>query len=190
MSKNVEGGENMEKVEKQETQKCPSCDETISAKAKRCPHCRHDLRNWFQRHPILTFFIIIFFLVSVLSSASQNPGSQNGKSTTPKPERKDTFMASVNFTGTEFVISNLDKSPCQNARMKVNGQYTLEGYNLESALDSTVKTGTATVYRVGAGQFVKGDGSRFNPFTTKPLDFNIYCRGNNELTSATWYGEF
>ncbi len=36
-------------------------------------------------------------------------------------------------------------------------------------------------YTVGVMQFAKGDGTRFNPFTTKPQKFTIWCdtpRGN------------
>lgn len=176
--------------------KCKSCMKEIDEKAKRCPFCREDQRGFFRRHPILTFLGILFispFVIAqmLVSSVENRVGKiQSNNPVSPAPERQDTFVAGVNFTGSEFVISNLDKHICQNARMQVNGSYTLEGYNLESALDSTLKTGEATVYRVGAGQFTKGDGSRFNPFTTKPLNFSISCRGNNELRSAFWYGEF
>ena len=176
---------------KEETKKCPSCDETISAKVKRCPHCRQDLRSWFRRHPILTFLGVIFLLIAVLSSSnpldnvSKSNVSKSDNSVSPKPEKKDVFKASVNFTGTQFVINNLDKYDCQNAKMGINGGlfsdgYSLDGYRLEAGKQ----------YTVGAGQFTKSDGSRFNPFTMKPQSFDIYCRGNNELTSVTWYGEF
>lgn len=176
-------GENMKK--------CKSCKSEIDSKATKCPHCRTDQRIWFRRHPILTFLIVLFIAPFILAGMTgSSPPYSNGGSTTPVPTKQSTFNAGVNFTGTQFVISNLEKYACENARMKVNGDYSLDGYNLESALDSTVKTGTATVYKVGAGQFTKGDGTRFNPFATKPLNFSISCRGNNELSSAFGYWEF
>lgn len=127
--------------------------------------------------------------VKKVAEKSQKGGLQNNN-TTPKAEKQNTFVASVNFTGTEFVISNLDKYTCQNARMQVNGDYELKGYTLESGLNSVTKSGEVTVYKVGAGQFTKGDGTRFNPYATKPQNFYIGCRGSNELSSAYWYGEF
>src|SRR3989338_4704655 len=92
-----------------------------------------------------TLFIVIFIFLTLSFLAygiglQLNKPVQDGKTSTPEPTRQDSFMAGVNFTGTEFVISNLDKHTCQNARMQVNGSYTLEGYNLESALDSTLIT--------------------------------------------------
>ncbi len=168
------------------TKRCPSCDKEISAKAKKCPYCRQDLRGWFRRHPILTFLGIVILVISI---ASQGNGSQN-KSSTKESGSQDTFAAYVNFKDGQFIISNLDKHICQNARMKVNGDYTLEGYNLDSALDSVAKNGEAPVYKVGSAQFTKGDGTRFNPFAIKPKNFSIECRGNNELRNAFWYGEF
>ncbi len=184
----------------EETKRCPSCDEVISSKAKRCPHCRQDLRGWFRRHPILTILLVLitspfWIAISVgafqgfTSSFKQNIGDQ-GKSETPASIKQNTFIASVNFTGTEFVISNLDAHVCQNSKMQVNDDYSLDGYTLESGLDTSVKSGQVQVYKVGAGQFTKKDGTRLNPFTTKPQKFYIECRGNNELSSAYWYGEF
>jgi hypothetical protein len=108
----------------------------------------------------------------------------------PAPKTQTTFVASVNFTGTQFVVSNLDSNVCENAKMQVNSDYELNGYTLESGLNSVSKSGDVTVYKVGAGQFAKKDGTRFNPYSTKPQNFFIECRGNNMLTGAYYYGTF
>jgi hypothetical protein len=182
---------NMEKPKK-ENKKCPSCDKDISIKAKVCPYCRHKLQNWFKRHPILTVLITSPLWIAFISGFSQGlnntPSKERGSKTSIK--QQETFVASVNFTGTQFVISNLDPKTCENAQMRVNSDYKLDGYELESALDSVVKSGEAIVYKVGTGQFTKSDGTRFNSFTTKPQNFYIGCRGNNELNGAYWYGSF
>lgn len=107
------------------------------------------------------------------------------KPSSPTPTARDDFRASVRFTGTQFVISNLDDLDCQNAKMEINGGilrsgYVLEGYTLEAG----------KIYEVGALQFAKGDGTRFNPFEIKPKDFFIMCRGENALDGASWLGEF
>lgn len=181
-------------MEKEQTKRCPSCDKEISIRAKKCPFCQSDLRGFFRRHPILTFFVILLtspfwgaFLFGLFSGASGGKSDSEGS---PQPSKKEELAAAVNFTGTEFIISNLDKYVCQNARMQVNGEFTLEGYNLESALDPNDQSAGANVYKVGAGQFTKGNGIRLNPFAIKPKNFSISCRGDNELSSAFWYGEF
>lgn len=182
----------MTKEEKQETRKCPHCDTNISVRAKVCPNCQKDLRGFPNRHPFLTCFVILFVIPFFIIFAwlSSSHGDNKQVNTSASPSNKTEFNAYVNFTGSEFVISNLDEHTCQNARMKVNSDYSLDGYNLESALDSTVKTGEAAVYKVGAAQFTKGDGTRFNPYSTKPKNFSIGCRGSNELNGGFWYGEF
>lgn len=121
--------------------------------------------------------------------ASQNDENQNSNATST-PEKQNTFVASVHFTENQFVVANVDPHTCEDAKMQVNGDYTLEHYNLESSLDSVAKTSVATVYKVNPGQFTKSDGTRFNPFITKPKTFSIECRGSNELFGAFWYGEF
>jgi hypothetical protein len=177
------------------TKKCPSCDETISAKTKRCPHCRQDLRSWPRRHPILTILLVLLtspIWIAAITGFYQGATGSTSKETnaTPAPEHQTELTAYVNFDGTQFIVSNVDKYTCQNARMQVNGDYTLEGYDLDSALDSTTKTGEATVYKLGAGQFTKNDGTRLNPFAIKPKNFSISCRGDNELSNAFGYWEF
>jgi hypothetical protein len=171
---------------KSETKKCPSCDKTISFKAKRCPYCRQDLRNWFKRHPILTFLLILITsplwlaaLVGFWSGFTGSP-SQNKSNTTPTPDTTTTFDAQVNFTGTQFYISNKESVDCQDSEITINGSYMLDHYTL----------GSYQIYNVGAGQFTKGDGTRLNIFETKPMDVNIRCRGNNKLTSSYYYGTF
>jgi hypothetical protein len=137
---------------------------------------------------VVIYFVVVGFIKIVTKSAPNEVKTQ--QISTPAPAKQTTFVASVNFTGTQFVISNLDPHTCENARMQVNSDYSLDGYNLESGLTSATKSGEVTVYKVGAGQFTKKDGARFNSFATKPQNFYIECRGNNELTNAYWYGTF
>ena len=44
------------------TKKCKYCQTDIPVNAKVCPNCKRDLRNWFERHKIITFFLIILFI--------------------------------------------------------------------------------------------------------------------------------
>lgn len=167
------------------TKKCSSCDKEISAKAKKCPYCQQDLRSWFRKHPILTFLGIMILLVVGLSSSSSKEGGKQTSTSKPTPTPERDFKASVDFTGSQFVISNLDELDCVNAKMEINGGilsggYVLDGYTLEKG----------QTYTVGAMQFTEKDGTRFNPLNTKPKNFFISCRGNNDLNYASWYGEF
>lgn len=160
--------------------KCPHCDKSISVNAKRCPYCQQDLRGWASRHPFLTFIAVIFFAPFVLTGMS---GSSTTSTTSTSEPR--VFNTEVNFTGSQFEISNLDENDCQNAKMEVNGGilkggYTLDGYDLEKGHK----------YTVGAMQFTDKEGTRFNPFSIKPQKFTVACRGDNGLDGAFWYGEF
>lgn len=50
------------------TKQCRYCTTDISTKAKRCPQCQGDLRNWFARNPFKTFLLLIFFVIPVIYS--------------------------------------------------------------------------------------------------------------------------
>jgi RNA polymerase subunit RPABC4/transcription elongation factor Spt4 len=60
--------------------KCKSCQTEISDKAKKCPNCRADQRNWFSRHKILTGILIIILIAAIASAAgggSKKDGGNN-----------------------------------------------------------------------------------------------------------------
>ena len=52
--------------EKMMTQ-CKACGGDIAKGVKKCPHCGKDQRNFFMRHKIITGFIILLILGSILS---------------------------------------------------------------------------------------------------------------------------
>lgn len=126
---------------------------------------------------IFLIFLVIGFVLSI--------PTWNGQSkTNSTPKNRENFKASVNFTGTQFVITNSDDLGCENAKLQINGgSYSLDGYKLDAG----------STYTVGALQFTKSDGTRFNPYQVKTQSFNIYCSligSTNALGGASWYGEF
>ncbi len=50
------------------TKKCKSCQTDIDVKAKKCPNCQADQRNWIARHPILTG-ILVLILIGIIGGA-------------------------------------------------------------------------------------------------------------------------
>jgi hypothetical protein len=57
--------------------KCKSCQKEIDTKAKKCPYCQTDQRNWFIRHPILTVLLvlIIFGIIGAAGSGDKKKGT-------------------------------------------------------------------------------------------------------------------
>lgn len=160
----------------------------IPTKATKCPHCQSDVRSWFSKHPIITGVAILFIVSSLIPtfSAPAREEAESEKVNIPAPTsvRKMHLKANVRFTGTQFIISNLDDTDCVNATMEINkgllsGGYVLDGYTLKAG----------QTYTVGALQFAK-DENRFDPFEIKPKEFYFYCGGSNALDGASWFGRF
>jgi hypothetical protein len=61
------------------TKKCKSCQTDIDIKAKKCPNCKADQRNWFARHPIITGIVALIVVFGVIGAAS---GSKSTPSNT------------------------------------------------------------------------------------------------------------
>lgn len=120
---------------------------------------------------------VVFVAIIVASGGSHSDSSPNGsaggqsRSTSSEPTYLD-LNARVNFSGTQFTITNLDTFDWRAVRMEINGGLFSGGYELETA-----SMAAGEVYTVGAMQFAKGGGERFNPFTMKPQEFCIYADG-------------
>jgi len=92
------------------------------------------------------------------------------KPETPSKPLYVDLNASVRFTGTQFIITNNDTFDWRNAELEINPGLLKSGYKLNAGLMSTGQT-----YTVGAMQFAKPDGTKFNPFLIKPQSINISC---------------
>lgn len=44
---------------------CKECGEQISSSAKECPKCGKDQRNFFVKHKVITFILVIFIIVGI-----------------------------------------------------------------------------------------------------------------------------
>jgi len=84
--------------------KCKSCQKEIDAKAKKCPHCQTDQRNWFLRHPILTgllILLVIGLIGSMVGAGTQNTTTQSDnqteKTVAAEPEVVDVTVFADDF---------------------------------------------------------------------------------------------
>jgi len=121
--------------------------------------------------------IVIVFAFIIFSGG----GGDNEKGT------ESSFIdlnASVRFTGTQFIIVNNDSYDWLNVKMEINGSILKSGFILK-----TNRMEAGETYTVGALQFAKKDGTRFNPGTYKPQSFDISCEtpeGENAFWSGGW----
>lgn len=107
----------------EDSRKCPKCFMDIPKKAKLCPNCKSDLRNWFVRHPIITFFIVVVILWPLLEwknqqiqkntteTLKQQQISQVEKPETlivQKQEIKPEVVEKMNIAVTSIIVKKVD----------------------------------------------------------------------------------
>jgi len=88
--------------------KCKSCQTEIDSKAKKCPHCQADQRNWFVKHKIITVILALVLIGAIsggtkgsnTATTSSNSNTSNTTTTNaPKPSpiivKTDTLVNAV-----------------------------------------------------------------------------------------------
>jgi hypothetical protein len=95
-------------------------------------------------------------------------------------EPPEPLNASVQFTGTQFIVKNHAGSEWTDVSIEVNRP---DGY---SARVRRLDGGASEA--IGAMLFAKEDGTRFNPVQTKPQ--NVWVRANVSGSSKLYIGHF
>jgi hypothetical protein len=85
--------------------KCKSCQTEIDSKAKKCPHCQADQRNWFVKHKFITAILIIVLLVAVSPKNKGNNTSTESNSTSIK--QTETKQENLPKIGEEVTAGDL-----------------------------------------------------------------------------------
>jgi len=108
-----------------------------------------------------TLSIIAFCGLAILAAGSSD--DETASSTID-------LKTAVEFDGSQFIIKNRDSFNWTNVKLEVNSRGLKSGYILK-----TQNMFAGETYTVGAMQFAKKSGEKFNPFTHKPLNFSISC---------------
>ena len=136
-------------------------------------------KPFIKRIPWWGWLLIILFAPSLLMSLF-SPGKKESSPETNTPQeakkKNKQTQASVNFTGTQFVITNKNDFDWDKAEIIVNEKYRYEIGGMKAG----------STYEVGAGQFTDSKNNRFNPFESKPQEIRIYVKSP---MSDDWYGE-
>jgi len=120
----------------------------------------------------LLLLIIIIVIIAIASGGNKNTS-------------KDiTLNAAVRFTGTQFIIQNNDSFEWDNVQLELNSPGIFSNGYIYT--ESVIPANTQDI--IGAMQFAKSDGTRFDPFATKPMQMNISCDvdSNRGYYTGTW----
>jgi len=124
-----------------------------------------------SQHAVSLLGLLLFLILAVGSvDDSGSTGGSSGSSNSSNQSSTVDLNASVRFTGSQFVIENKDSFDWTNVKLEVNSKTFSSGYILRVGRMTAGET-----YTVGAMQFAKSGGEKFNPFTHKALNFSIWC---------------
>lgn len=149
--------------------KCTKCGKDVNLLMGKCTICGEPIKMNFKSGCLVVIGLIVaaWLMVSLFTKGENGPAQSDLK-----------LQASVKFTGTTFTIQNKDSFDWTNVSLEINSKGFTTGYTLKVGRIEAGK-----IYEVGATQFAKSDGEKFNPFTHKPLSFTII----SNMTNGTGY---
>lgn len=135
----------------------------IDDKAKKCPKCQADQRNWFAKHPVITVILVIV-AISIFSSkgSKSNTNTTNTKSstTTKQEEVIAKIGEAVSDKELSFKITNISKAKTLGSYSRVSAQGTFNVITLEIKNEGKeTKTIDSSMLKVVDGQGRKFDRS-------------------------------
>lgn len=89
--------------------KCKNCQKEIDAKAKKCPFCQSDLRNWFVRHPIWTI-VLVLFVIGMFGVASSGGNEKTASKSTPTTAQAEPTKAAALQVDALVFVTDFDKN--------------------------------------------------------------------------------
>jgi hypothetical protein len=170
------------------TEKCPFCGQEIDAAAIRCFFCGADLseesvhKRLEQLHqqdaraarrirsPIIVGIIVIIMLMSIVFFSDTSGRKRVSVVDDQKQSSTVRLNAKVTYPGARFIISNNDSFDWINVKLEFVPDSTEDRFSLKVPSISAGET-----YTAAAAEFSKKDGTRFNPYETKPRKFWIIC---------------
>lgn len=134
------------------------------------------------KNHMVSLLILALLAVLAYGSSSNNSSGPDGRSKGSSSSSAD-LQARVSFTGTQFVITNSDTFDWTNVKLEVNSHGLSDGYTVH-----VPRIGAGGTYTVGAMQFAKDDGERFNPLTHKAQNLSVWCDTPNG--NGFYYGQW
>jgi len=170
------------------TEKCPFCGQEIDTATTKCFFCGaelneesvhkrleqlhiQDVRTTRRIHkPLLIKVVVVLILVSVVFFYGTTARKRISDVDSPGRTSTVKLTAKVIYPGARFIISNNDSFDWKNVKLEIISETTEDRFSLKV---QNILAGET--YTAAAAEFLKDDGTRFNPYTMKPKKFWILC---------------
>lgn len=126
----------------------------------------------------LTKIIIVIVCIGIFRViiSSRIPSTKNNSPQETVPQKE--LIGTIRFNQMQFHIINQEERDWENCGFTVNGKYRFPPEQGLLGADTKVVgvIEANSTYSIGAGELTLKDGTRFNPFATKPQNFSVTCK--------------
>lgn len=184
---------------------CKDCGTEISSKAKECPKCGRDQRNFYSKHKVTTFLLIVVALAAVITALGggkddtlqtaaetqkleYNQGEEarlgNGAITVTEVKKSNGNSWDKPQTGKEFIIVNITIENKGNDKLSYNPFY-FKLQNSQGQQESMTFTTIDSDTSLKSGELISGGkASGTIAFETTKGDTNLILIYNDNIWSS------
>jgi hypothetical protein len=139
--------------------------------------------NWFNRHPVITFFIVVivfFWCISLFSNNNTNtPGTNTPTTSNSDTQNNNDLNAKITTNGLGVTIVNQENQDWTGCQLGINGTWVALFSSPPYSTNGTFIVRASKKVVIPYSEITDKNGLQFDPFTHSVNSLELICPANS-----------